>query len=1018
MMSGHHLPAGQTMPGGVGGVGGPAGAGAGIVNGTGTGAGTGAGVNGGGRRRAAPPYPGVMQYQQQHQQAGVIHPSTYMNPYANAYYPSQHMAHHYQTGHVPGSHPPHYSRPSYNAYSQRPPQTILHQTYPPIVSSSMQAHPVPYARPVPQPPQQQQPSPALSTPPPFPAPVPPTPASASASASASAAASSPLPTPEIAPAPVPVSQAPAPASPPSSSPGIAVPITSTTPQLGETVTPHPEADPPLLRTQVYPLPWLSVPDEPFPRRVPKSRRRRRRLSVAPPVELPTSNQAAATHDQDTEVPSSSKVSTAPNLSQEDSAKPVTPAVGEPTKAPTPNSPQKWTNRSLETPTENLSHGDDADIVAVTSRVSETTIQSSSEEGHAHSALSSPTSANAAPLAASNPTTQNKPARRTAVPAVPVIPAVPKRSSKETTSVPPPNDAVPAAPSSSRHSSISSQPPTEAAQADSAAEVAPSQPKKAPPKLWSNLFQQPASNLAPSNEAKSTQSAAAAAGALSSDAASGNDISGHGSFGKSNANTLAEALRDFKVSKGQTIAFLEPRGLVNTGNMCYMNSVLQALVFCTPFYDFLDQVSKKVAHSFKSETPLIDAMVMFLREYRVIDSADSADQLQRRLKSEQLEQYGDSFIPEFVYDAMKRLPRFATMERGHQQDAEEFLGFLLQALSDECAHVMRRLDDTSSTNDSPSTSVSASSPTSTTAKSEWLEVGRKQKAAVTRSSGHSTIPSPINKIFSGQQRSVVRVQGQKDSVTCEPYQPLQLDIGDAHVTNIVDALKHYTRSETLNEDFGSVRHDIKLPTKQVLIESVPPVLILHLKRFKFDPQANGTIKLWTKIDFPLELELPKEILSPLKRSALQAEGIDSLKYRLTAAVYHHGKSASGGHYTVDIRRQDGREWIRVDDTVIRRIRSEDVAKVSLDANPSKSGTKVDHKISAGPATGNRFDGIGDEEGADDEGWNRVTSSGNSAKKWSSVVNSTSPNSSTPTKNTSTKDNIKDNKVAYLLFYEKI
>ena len=36
-------------------------------------------------------------------------------------------------------------------------------------------------------------------------------------------------------------------------------------------------------------------------------------------------------------------------------------------------------------------------------------------------------------------------------------------------------------------------------------------------------------------------------------------------------------------------------------------VLQVLVFCTPFYDFLDQASKKAAHSFKSETPLIDAM---------------------------------------------------------------------------------------------------------------------------------------------------------------------------------------------------------------------------------------------------------------------------------------------------------------------------------------------------------------------------------------------------------------------------
>jgi len=32
-----------------------------------------------------------------------------------------------------------------------------------------------------------------------------------------------------------------------------------------------------------------------------------------------------------------------------------------------------------------------------------------------------------------------------------------------------------------------------------------------------------------------------------------------------------------------------------------------LISSVPFYDFLDQVSTKAAHSFKSETPLVDAM---------------------------------------------------------------------------------------------------------------------------------------------------------------------------------------------------------------------------------------------------------------------------------------------------------------------------------------------------------------------------------------------------------------------------
>jgi ubiquitin carboxyl-terminal hydrolase 10 len=45
---------------------------------------------------------------------------------------------------------------------------------------------------------------------------------------------------------------------------------------------------------------------------------------------------------------------------------------------------------------------------------------------------------------------------------------------------------------------------------------------------------------------------------------------------------------------------------------------------------------------------------------VIDSAPSAETLRKRLKAEQLERYGDQFIPKFVYDAIRKLKRFDTM----------------------------------------------------------------------------------------------------------------------------------------------------------------------------------------------------------------------------------------------------------------------------------------------------------------------------------------------------------------------
>lgn len=50
----------------------------------------------------------------------------------------------------------------------------------------------------------------------------------------------------------------------------------------------------------------------------------------------------------------------------------------------------------------------------------------------------------------------------------------------------------------------------------------------------------------------------------------------------------------------------------------------------------------------------------MKEFRIIDSAASVEKLRLRLKDSELEQYGEAFIPEFVYDVIRQLPRFSSM----------------------------------------------------------------------------------------------------------------------------------------------------------------------------------------------------------------------------------------------------------------------------------------------------------------------------------------------------------------------
>ena len=319
-------------------------------------------------------------------------------------------------------------------------------------------------------------------------------------------------------------------------------------------------------------------------------------------------------------------------------------------------------------------------------------------------------------------------------------------------------------------------------------------------------------------------------------------------------------------------------------------------------------------------------------------------------------------------------------------------------------------------------------TSPTAAEGWLEVGPRQKASTTRTAGSQDAPTPVTKIFGGHLRSELRVPGLKDSVTLEPYKPLQLDIGAPHVNNIVDALKGLTRTEALTGDFGGRSNSAK---KQVFIDTLPPVLILHLKRFQYENNLTGTQKIWKKVGYPLELEIPKDVFPPSKRGGLAVKG-GLPKYRLTSVVYHHGKSAAGGHYTVDVLREDGKEWVRLDDTVIRRIRPEDVAEGGAEEDPKLLAKALEqHKADQDlqkqqQQQRNIFQGLdeADREPEEERPWSEVNGHvmGHGHRKWSSVANTngTATPASTTGKQTPKpkKEGVRDSKVAYILLYERL
>lgn len=95
-----------------------------------------------------------------------------------------------------------------------------------------------------------------------------------------------------------------------------------------------------------------------------------------------------------------------------------------------------------------------------------------------------------------------------------------------------------------------------------------------------------------------------------------------------AKILAEGVAGLGKGKGKE-PMVVPRGLINTGNMCFANTVsdfplklsmkivvigsdadrqvLQVLVYCPPFTELFEELGKRLKADLARKTPLLEAM---------------------------------------------------------------------------------------------------------------------------------------------------------------------------------------------------------------------------------------------------------------------------------------------------------------------------------------------------------------------------------------------------------------------------
>ncbi|CAG9568411.1 unnamed protein product [Danaus chrysippus] len=311
------------------------------------------------------------------------------------------------------------------------------------------------------------------------------------------------------------------------------------------------------------------------------------------------------------------------------------------------------------------------------------------------------------------------------------------------------------------------------------------------------------------------------------------------------------------------------GLKNLGNTCYMNSIIQCLnntailvtYFCNGQY--LEHVNR--SHSTRgaiAEELAAVVRALWSGQYRFIAAKDLRSEVGKHQRS---------------------------FRGNEQQDSHEFLTILMDWLHLDLQFTIKP----------PHKETLGASERA------WHEYTKSKESLVLR-------------LFYGQIRSTVRCTVcRASSPTYDSFSNLSLELPPAAARcTLADCLKLYLNGETIPGWNCPNCKEKRDAVKKLDISRLPPVLVIHFKRFYVDPKeymCNAYRKKQTYIDFPLE-DLD------MRQFSLHCPG--NPIYNLYAVSNHYG-TMEGGHYTAYCKSSVYGKWYKFDDHLVSEMSSGEV-----------------------------------------------------------------------------------------------
>jgi len=354
--------------------------------------------------------------------------------------------------------------------------------------------------------------------------------------------------------------------------------------------------------------------------------------------------------------------------------------------------------------------------------------------------------------------------------------------------------------------------------------------------------------------------------------------------------------------------IKPRGLLNKSNYCYVNATLQALLACPAFFNVMKHIPLN-EETDNQTVPCIRALHSFVNQFEKMDRSKPNTNHKDIV-------CGNPFEATEVLQELARLRNTPVeLVKNKQEDAHELLCQLLSEIHDEICQILQNSNKNESTSSSDLSTLTADLQLNGDEKSEdWLQVGKRNRTHVLRTNEIQN--SLITKIFAGKFRSIVHSSGNQKSVVNEPFFTLSLDIKDPKITTLDDALLRFCEQSAISDYVDSKNRQNAHTNKTMLIEQLPPILIVHLKCFLYD-ETDGIKKINKSVNYTVNLTLPKNILTE------QARKHANDRYKLFAVEYHQGDHATKGHYITDVFHPGLQGWLRFDDSNVQIVTSNQV-----------------------------------------------------------------------------------------------